>query len=130
MKYLLIMFILSFSNAYACPVQVEFSKNQSEYNLSEYSYFLKELKNKQYQIVGDDSYVFKFNFRLKKRVTHYNSEKFKAVVAVDILNEKDEMISHSVRSGKTSNNKAQAYSKKSFEKALLEIIDELHLCNY
>jgi len=129
MKYLLITFILSVSSAYACPVQVEFSKNQSEYSLSEYTYFLKKLKNKQYRLVSDDSYVFKFSFRLKKRVTHYNSNQFKAVVAVDILSGKDEMISHSVRSGKTSNNKAQAYSRVNFEKALLGIIDELHLCN-
>jgi hypothetical protein len=128
-KYLMTFLVLFSFQSQACLVHVKFVKNQTPYKLSDFKKLTDEMEKLNY-IISEKDASFIFEFRLLERHLYSGPHLLIAKANFDAYSTKNnEHVTHSHRTGKPNSRASVAYSKKNFERILVQLVDELPYCD-
>lgn len=129
MKKLIFTIITVFSvSAIACPAKYEIAKNLTRHTNDEFTAAQKEMIKRNY-ILNSDAPKYTFSFRIIRQNLHYDSEKIRAHVSLDVFDKNGEQISFSARGSKKSFNNVQAIPLPVYEELMVALVDELPVCD-
>ncbi len=127
MKVFLILAILIPSTSWACKVKLDVIKNQSDFNMSEFTQFQRGLKKRNYQVV-DTGYQQTFALRIMKRYNDHNTSSLFALVSIDVYDDKNIHTLYASRKGRLSQDERKAYGLSAFDAALASLLEEFPKC--
>jgi arginine repressor len=129
MKYLLAMIMLgTFSiQAMACGIGLRIEKNHTSISQQDISKFVSKITLGRY-VIQDSGYKYLVSLRLSKRVLYDEPDQKIAVVSVDIYDAQNNLLIHTLASGKPTRTGIAAYSFLEYQKALVGVLKELPSC--